>query len=473
MKRVKFTNSYSKLPERFFQRVHPKSGRTGKLIAFNNELAKEMGLSDYSEHDQFEIFSGNKIPSYFDPIAMAYAGFQFGNPVPQLGDGRAHLLGEINGFDIQLKGSGSTKFSRGGDGNSALGPVIREYLISEAMHALGIPTTRALAAVQLDEKVYRQYGEEPAGIFTRVAKSHIRVGTFQYFAFKEDYEAIKVLLDYTLERHYPEISIQSSLNEKVLLFLKELSLRQADLIAKWSSFGFIHGVMNTDNFSVVPLTIDYGPCAFMDEFKFNKVFSSIDRNARYSFFNQVKIAKWNILRLAEVFIPFMDGEQSVNIKKVEETFVSVFKQFEIKRMEAFGKKLGIEKLEGHDEKNIMNFLTYLETHSLDFTLAFRNLDQLYNDDFEFFTKGDEIIEFQSWWKTRVSDISNLNNINPIYIPRNHLIQKVIDEAYEGKYDLFNKMNLVLKNPFIEKDEYSDFSLAPKPSERVYQTFCGT
>lgn len=471
---IAFINTYSKLPERFFEKVNPAIFSDPSLIKFNHELARDLGiaLGNITDEELAAIFSGQKILPGSEPIAQAYAGFQFGNPVPQLGDGRAHLLGEVNGFDLQLKGSGETRFSRRGDGRSALGPVLREYLVSEAMHALGVPTTRALCAVTTGEEVYRQSGPEPGGVFTRVAASHLRVGTFQYFAFRQDLEAIKILLNYTLKRHYSHIDLNADEQTKAISFLKELTLRQADLIAKWSSFGFIHGVMNTDNFSLAGITIDYGPCAFMDEFKFDKVFSSIDQNGRYAFFNQVPIAKWNILRLAECLLPLVDKDQDKAINIIEAELAPLFETFEVKRMQAFSRKLGVDNYQDRDEKLVMRFLNYLQDEKLDFTQAFYNLDKLYYDSSDFYPTTDGLRNFLHEWKTRVTALPNLKQVNPYIIPRNHLIQKVIDNAYAGDFDLFHQMLSVITHPFDDtQDEL--FAKAPEPAEKVYQTFCGT
>lgn len=462
---IHFNNTYSKLPDKFFERVSPASFSEPELILFNEKLADSLGIhyQNKSDKELASIFSGQQILEGSEPLAMAYAGFQFGHPVAQLGDGRAHYLGEVNGFDLQLKGSGQTRFSRRGDGRSALGPVLREYIVSEAMHVLGVPTTRALCAVSTGEEVYRQYGPEPGGVFTRVADSHIRVGTFQYFMFQQDLDGMKTLLDYTIKRHYPELKESKS---KAIDILKALTHKQSDLIAKWSSFGFIHGVMNTDNFSLAGITIDYGPCAFMDEFRFHKVFSSIDERGRYSFFNQTTIAKWNILRLADCLLPLIDENQEMAIKKVEEEVINLFDLFEYKRVESLSKKLGLN----HDENLVHMFLTYLEKESLDFTLAFRNLSK---EDDSFFPKTNEYNEFINLWKSKAPDTTELLNINPLYIPRNHQIQRAIDMAYEGDYSHFKKMIQVLENPFSDQDEYREFSLAPKEGQKVRQTFCGT
>lgn len=472
---INFNNTYDKLPAQFFEAVLPEKCNHPGVISFNQDLAEELGIhTDTADENELAlVFSGQKILPGSNPIAMAYAGFQFGHPVPQLGDGRAHLLGEVNGFDLQLKGSGRTRFSRRGDGKSALGPVLREYIVSEAMHALGVPTTRALCAVTTGDHVFRQDGPEPGGIFTRVAASHLRVGTFQYFAFQQDIESIKTLLDYTINRHDKNLTPLNNYRDKAIEFLKSLTIKQTDLIAKWSGLGFIHGVMNTDNFSLAGITIDYGPCAFMDEFKFEKVFSSIDSNGRYSFFNQVPIAKWNILRLAECLLPLIDSNQDSAIKFVENEVVSLFDQFEEKRMKAFAAKLGITDYQKSDEDLVMQFLTYLENESLDFTKGFRLLPELFKTGSSFYPQTDDLISFLDVWKKRVKNIEGLNDINPIYIPRNHLIQKVIDNAYEGSSDSFHQLLNVVTSPFEEKAGLEEYSRAPGPHERVYQTFCGT
>ena len=471
---MKLENSYLQLPDSFYEKVRPSVMEPASLIAFNKELADKLDpeLSSITNKEASLLYSGQKLFEGSEPIALAYAGFQFGHPVALLGDGRAHLLGQLKGYDLQLKGSGKTKFSRAGDGNSALGPVLREYIVSEAMHVLGVPTTRALAAVEVDKKIMRQFGNEPAGIFTRVAKSHLRVGSFQYYAFRNDKESLFKLLDYTLERHYPEISLDLSFDEKVLKFLESLCQKQADLIAKWSGLGFIHGVMNTDNFSVVPITIDYGPCAFMDEFEFNKVFSSIDRNGRYAFFNQTQIAKWNMLRLSECFIAYMSKDEKENISAIEELFSHNFDSFDEKRMREFARKLGITDYRPSDDKIVMTFLTYLEKTKTDFTLGFRNLDALFLDDTSFYVNHPLLDEFIKKWKDRVKSVS-LKDVNPVIIPRNHLIEDVIDHAYEKNYKPFHLLLRAIESPFSAPQEFKDFTLPPKPSQKVKQTFCGT
>lgn len=475
--RINFNNTYNLLPKEFYEIVNPEIPSNPTLIKFNQSLAKEldMDLKDLSDEDLTTFFSGQKLFPGSLPIAMAYAGMQFGHTVPQLGDGRAHLLGEVAGNDIQLKGSGRTSFSRRGDGKSALGPVLREYIVSEAMHFLNVPTTRALCAVTTGEEVFRQFGPEPGGILTRVAKSHIRVGTFQYFAFQGDIENIKVILDYSIKRHYPEISIKESYSKKVLDFLKALVVKQGDLISKWMSLGFIHGVMNTDNFSIAGITIDYGPCAFMDVFKNDKVFSSIDQNGRYAYSNQISIAKWNILRLAECLLPLLSSNENEAIKIIETELIPEFDYFDKAHNERMAKKLGLNYYLESDAEIINLFLNYLEKEKLDFTLSFRNLPLLFNDQTNFYPQSQLLERFKILWKSRVKSdsINNLNNLNPLYIPRNHKIQEVIDKAYEGNFELFHKMNKILKNPFNENSEARAWEQPPTPNEVVKETFCGT
>lgn len=471
---IKLENSYLNLPETFYKKAIAAKIPSPELIAFNPSLAKEIGLdlSEKNDDELAQIFSGQILLPKSTPISLAYAGFQFGHPVPQLGDGRALLLGQSDGFDIQLKGSGPTPFSRNGDGKSALGPVIREYIVSEAMHHLGVPTTRALCAVTTGEDVFRQQGAEPGGIFTRVADSHLRVGTFQYFAFQNDIESIVTLLDYTIERHYPEFKDLPK-DRKAIELLKSLTVKQAKLIAKWSGLGFIHGVMNTDNFSMAGITIDYGPCAFMEEFNFHKVFSSIDRQGRYSFFNQVPIAKWNLTRLAETLLPLIHSDQQTAIDEVEKSVLPLFSLFETKRIEQFALKLGITDPKETDEELVMQFLKYLEDNSLDFTLGFYQLPDLYRGDVSFYKSNEALENFVKVWKQRVAKIENVNLHNPLYIPRNHLVQKAITEAYQGDFEYFHKLNLILQKPFEKQQNAEEFETPAKPEEAVTKTFCGT
>lgn len=471
---INFLNSYSKLPERFFERVNPAKFKDPKLISFNYELASELGIKTegVSEEELAMVFSGQKILPGSGPISMVYAAHQFGHFVPELGDGRAHLLGEVNGFDIQLKGSGRSRFSRNGDGRSALGPVVREYLLSEAMFHLGVPSTRALAVVATGEDVYRN-NIGPGGVFTRVAPSHIRVGTFQYFAYNNDIDGLKQLLEYSISRHYPELEAIGSLSHRALSFIKSVGDAQAKLISKWMSFGFIHGVMNTDNYSIGGFTIDFGPCAFMDEYYENKVFSSIDRNGRYSYNNQINIAQWNLLRLADCLLPFIDENNDRAISKVQEIFPTIAQQFDNEYLKSMGSKFGISNVIDSDKKIVDEFLNYLEEEELDFTLAFRNLIDLFNGKTCFYPNVSKLESFMKKWKNRVTDVTNLNSINPLLIPRNHQIERAIVQANIGDYKIFNDLKEALKTPFSKSTPYAEYAIPPKVNERITETFCGT
>lgn len=467
-------STYLSLPSSFYKKSLAAPFKEPQLLFFNKQLAADLGFhyQNYSDQQLAHIFSGQVLLPGSTPLALAYAGFQFAHPAPLLGDGRAIILGELKGFDLQLKGSGQTPFSRRGDGRSALGPVIREYVVSEFMNRVGIPTTRALAAVSTGEEVFRQFGPEPGGVFTRVASSHLRVGTFQYCMFNQDELGMKIILDYTIERHYPELR-DLPLVEKCLGLLAAFASRQGELIASWSGMGFIHGVMNTDNCSVAGLTIDYGPCAFLEEFSFNKYFSSIDERARYSFFNQVPIVQWNILRLADCLLPLIDNHQEQAIKRVEERLHPILATFTTLRLKKFAQKMGIDDYQETDEELVMDFLKYLETHTLDFTLSFRHLTKLYEEDHEFYPWSPELDSFVQRWRSRVTSVKNLDAINPLYIPRNHLVQKAIDLAYSGNYQFSEKFMARLADPFTEKAGEEEFALPAQTQEKVTKTYCGT
>jgi len=404
------------------------------------------------------MLSGNKLPETARPISQAYAGHQFGGFSPRLGDGRAILLGELAGKDIQLKGSGRTPFSRGGDGKSALGPVIREYLVSEAMHALGVPTTRALAAVTTGEKVLRQEGPLPGGVFTRVATSHIRVGTFQYFRAQNDTEALKILADYTMARHYPNATDYED-------FLTQAISHQASLIAHWMSLGFIHGVMNTDNCAVSGETIDYGPCAFMDEFHPGCVFSSIDRGARYSWENQARIAHWNLTRLAETLLPLLRPDMDEAIKVAEPLLEDFVPQFKANYLERFQAKLGAEV----PEEFLSKTLGLMANEKLDFTIFFCELTRL--------TEGRESEYFEphkkwlrEWHELGTKDVEAMKKANPVLIPRNHRVEEAIQAAYQGDYAIFHQLVEAWQTPF---EDNAELEKPPTESQKVRETFCGT
>ena len=373
---IPFNNSYAKLPERFYARIHPTAVPSPSLVKVNEGLAKTLGIdaNRLQSDEGINMLAGNQLPENADPIAMAYAGHQFGGWVPQLGDGRAILLGEViraNNvrYDIQLKGSGITPFSRRGDGKAAIGPVLREYIVSEAMHALGVPTTRSLAAVLTGETVTRDRGV-PGAVLTRVARSHVRVGTFQYFYAREDIDAVKTLADYVIERHYPEAR---EFTDPYLTLLDAVAHSQANLIAHWMSLGFIHGVMNTDNMQIAGETIDYGPCAYMDIFHPEKVFSSIDRYGRYAWNQQPVIGQWNLTRLAETLLPLIHQDQQLAMKKAEPVLNKFSAQFNQHFLERFSVKFGLPKNNEHNAIFIQQAFTFMTQQQLDFTLFFREL----------------------------------------------------------------------------------------------------
>lgn len=475
---LKFANSYTKLPEAFYERIFPTRVKSPTLIRLNKELAAKFGLDikELSSNQGAEFFSGNFIAEGSEPIALAYAGHQFGNFVPQLGDGRAILLGEITDknnkhFDIQLKGSGQTKFSRRGDGRAALGPVMREYIISEAMHNLGISTTRSFAFVTTGEYIQRET-ILPGAIITRIASSHIRVGTFQYFAAKGDLESVKTLCDYTIKRHYPECS--KAENPYIELFAK-ISDAQAKLIASWMCIGFIHGVMNTDNTSIAGETIDYGPCAFMDKYNPATVFSSIDVNGRYAYINQPYIGRWNLTRLAECLLPLFgnDAKQSVPIAEgLLDNFYILYENYYMKNMR---RKIGLIKENENDESLIKELLSLMHNNNLDFTNTFRNLADMNKEKLplkEWLFKWDIRTGKEDNNKDQIADI--MNNANPAFIPRNHLVQAAIHQAVnEDKYEKMDELIKVLKQPYKYKEEFASYTNLPSDNERVTETFCGT
>lgn len=487
----RFENTYAALPERFFSRMEANPVAAPKLIRVNRPLARELGL----DPDQLEspegvgMLAGNAFPATAMPIALAYAGHQFGGFVPQLGDGRALLIGEVidsHGVrrDIQLKGSGPTRFSRNGDGRAAIGPVLREYIVSEAMAALGIPTTRTLAAVTTGEPVYRET-KLPGAVVTRVAASHIRIGTFQYFAAREDTEALKLLADYAISRHYPDLA---SREQPYLALLEAVIEAQAGLVARWMLVGFIHGVMNTDNMTISGETIDYGPCAFMDHYEAGAVFSSIDRGGRYAYANQPRIASWNLTRLAETLLPLLheDGEQAVALAE------GALRQFQRLYATAFHDglrhKVGLFSKEEEDLQLIADLLERMERNRADFTLTFRSLaNDLDPEKSAGVTRGlfAEPGDFDEWaarWRERLArDAGSAAHrrdamlaVNPKYIPRNHRIEAVIVAATErGDFAPFEELLGVLEQPFDEQPEMERYASPPEAHERVLQTFCGT
>jgi uncharacterized protein YdiU (UPF0061 family) len=485
-----FQNSYAALPDNFFARVAPTPVAAPRLIKLNRRLAEELGLDpDQLETPEgVEILAGKTVPSGADPIAMAYAGHQFGHFVPQLGDGRAILLGEVldrNGVrrDIQLKGSGPTPFSRRGDGRAALGPVLREYIVSEAMFALGIPTTRSLAAVLTGEPVYRETAL-PGAVLTRVATSHIRVGTFQYFAARRDTEAVRRLADHVIGRHYPELA---DVERPYHALLSAVIGRQAALVARWMNVGFIHGVMNTDNSSISGETIDYGPCAFMDAYDPATVFSSIDEMGRYAFANQPRIALWNLTRLAECLLPLFSDDQEQAVRDAETALDGFPEQFTTAYEAGLRRKLGLFTAHPDDQNLAQALLDAMAAGKADFTLTFRRLSQAASDgnDAEVGAVFQEPAGFDEWaprWRQRLAQEPQapaerqaaMQAVNPAFIPRNHRIEAAIAAAV-GNDDFapFQELITVLASPYLDQPAFAAYGEPPQPDQRVLQTFCGT
>ena len=464
--KLNFQNTFSRLPESFFNKTKPTPVIQPSIIAVNAGLAEELGIDpDFLRSDEgLAVLAGNSIPKGAEPLAMAYAGHQFGGFSPQLGDGRAILIGEIGGKDIQLKGAGPTSFSRRGDGRSALGPVLREYIVSEAMHALGIPTTRALAAVMSGELVFREQPEK-GGILTRVASSHLRIGTAQYFAARGDTESLKVLVKYAIHRHNLKASTAFELFQDVIR-------KQARLVAQWMGVGFIHGVMNTDNMSLSGETIDYGPCAFMDRFNPTQKYSYIDQNGRYAYSNQPSIAQWNLTRLAEALLPLFDEDQekAVQMAKGElEKFPSLFDEA---HLEIFSKKIGLPK--NNDPELIQALLDLMASQKTDFTLTFRSLS---NSSDSFLLNFEDKEPAQDWlarWNAAgLPDTSLMKVMTPAYIPRNHRIEEVIEAAQQDNFSPFDELHKALRNPYNEQEGFGKLQQPPTPEEIVCNTFCGT
>lgn len=489
---IPFANSYAALPERFFARQNPDPVRAPALIRLNTLLSVLLGLdpAPLSSDVGAGIFAGNTVPSGAEPIAQAYAGHQFGGWVPQLGDGRAVLLGEVVGTDgvrrdIQLKGSGRTPFSRGGDGRAALGPVLREYIVSEAMHALGVPTTRALAAVTTGEEVIRD-GYLPGGVLTRVAQSHVRVGTFQYFAARKDEDAIRILADYVIDRHYPDA--RAAENPYVAL-LAAVVTRQANLVAKWFGLGFIHGVMNTDNTSVAGETIDYGPCAFMDIYHPQKVFSSIDQMGRYAFANQPSIMQWNLAQLAQCLLPLFATDTEAALSTAQAEIDAYPQQFELALSAVMRAKLGLQTEQDGDLALGLDLLECMADGKADFTNTFRHLANAVDIDGTDSTDVRDMFEnavaFDAWsvrWQERLRDevcepvacAAAMRRTNPAVIPRNHMVEAAIRAAEDnGDFQPFNDMVDEVILPFEPRPASSRYVQQPAHHEVVSKTFCGT
>ena len=471
-------SSYTQISDKLFSELKPDAVTNPSIVIVNNELAEKLGLNlkGISEEDLSNLFSGNSLPHGSKPFAQAYAGHQFGQ-FTILGDGRAHIVGEQvtpDGeiFDIQYKGSGRTPYSRGGDGKAALGPMLREYLISEAMYYLGIPTTRSLAVVETGEKVYREVPLK-GSILTRVASSHIRIGTFQFLAAHKDYEGMKSLLDFSIKRHFSNLKFSENL---AIEFIKAVMQKQINLIVEWMRVGFIHGVMNTDNSTISGETIDYGPCAFMDHYDANTVFSSIDTQGRYSFANQPSIIQWNLVRLAECLLPLIHKAEKRSIEIAQNlinTFSSLFKD---KWLQMMKKKLGIKDQSEDDEELINNLIKWMQQKKPDFTNTFCNLMNYdHADDEEF--EDDEFNNWKREWKKRVKSKEYLDvmmSCNPILIPRNYLVEEALSEAEtDGKFDKFNELNEIISSPYQLKKVNIKYLKTPTKTNIPYKTFCGT
>ncbi|MGA3224849.1 MAG: protein adenylyltransferase SelO [Acidobacteriaceae bacterium] len=489
-----FANTYARLPERFYARLNPTAVAAPRLVKLNRELAQDLGLDpdELANQQGVEILAGNRVAEGSEPLAEAYAGHQFGHFVPQLGDGRANLLGEVMGrdairYDIQLKGSGPTPFSRGGDGKAALGPVLREYIVSEAMAALGVPTTRALAAVTTGERVLRDT-VLPGAVFTRVAASHLRVGTFQYFAARGDMEATRILADYAIGRHYPEAA---QAKQPYRALLDGVVGRHARLVAQWLLLGFIHGVMNTDNTSISGETIDYGPCAFMEAYDPAKVFSSIDHQGRYAYGNQPRAAHWNLARLAEALLPLLQEEQGSEeaaLASAQEALAAFAPQFETALAAGLGRKLGLLTDHEGDDSLAQDLLRRMAENRADFTLTFRRLSTA-----AFGPEGDQAVRtlfaepsaYDAWaeqWRRRLEEepvspqerAAAMRRSNPAFIPRNHLVQEALDAAVERQdFQPFEQLLNVVTRPYEDRPELERYATPARPEQCVSQTFCGT
>ena len=478
----KFKNSYLQLPKDMQSKQLPEKVKNPKLVLINNNLSNELGinLSNLDPEYLALVFSGNQLPAGSDTIAMAYAGHQFGH-FTILGDGRAILIGEhINNkkqrYEIQFKGSGKTEFSRNGDGKAALGPMLREYIISEAMYHLNIPTTRSLAVVKTDEKVIRET-ELTRAILTRVASSHIRVGTFQYFAYKKDDESLKSLVNYSIDRHYAEIKNSENI---YINLIDRLMDKQIDLVVNWMRVGFIHGVMNTDNMALSGETIDYGPCAFMDKYDPKTVFSSIDHFGRYAYYNQPSITKWNLARFAECLIPFLDTNKDEAIKIATNKINEFDKKYEKKWLKMMSDKIGLLDTEKEDEVLILDLLQWMHSNKADYTNTFYNLinekifsNQVY-DNADFLTWKDR-------WKMRLSKYKNkmdkveekMKFSNPIIIPRNYKVEEALSAAESGDMSLVEILLKALEKPYENNSNLKDFQITEKLNKSGYKTYCGT
>jgi serine/tyrosine/threonine adenylyltransferase len=478
-----FDNSYARLPKLFYSSQNPNTTRSPKLIILNGPLTASLGLNieALQSEDGVAVLAGNRIPEGASPLAQAYAGHQFGH-FTMLGDGRAMLISEQitpsgERFDIQLKGSGRTSYSRGGDGRAALGPMLREYIISEAMHALGIPTTRSLAVVTTGESVIRET-ELTGAIMTRVASSHLRVGTFQYVAKWGTIEELRILADYTLKRHYPDIEADEN---RYLSLLQEVIKRQAMLISKWQLVGFIHGVMNTDNMTISGETIDYGPCAFMDAYDPETVFSSIDTQGRYAYGNQPYIAGWNLARFAETLLPLLHDNEDEGVKLAQEAISNFMELYHSNWLAGMREKLGVFNEETQDESLIEDLLSMMQKYRADYTNTFRALTLDRHEDTVLFGTP-EYAQWHELWQARqerqqeskASSQQLMRKSNPAVIPRNHRVEAALEAAVQqGDYSVMEKLLDVLSSPYAHTPEQAEYCTLPAPSTRPYRTFCGT
>ena len=478
----RFKTTYTNLPDQFFTKIGTDTVASPDIIILNNELSISLGLDfqEFNDQELAELFSGNQLPKGSTPFSQAYAGHQFGY-FSILGDGRAHVLGEHitpsgERVDVQFKGSGRTPYSRSGDGKAALGPMLREYIISEAMHYLGIPTTRSLAVVTTGEPVLRETVLSGA-ILTRVASSHIRVGTFEFAANQLDKKALELLMNYTIQRHYPDLKDSEN---KALSLIKTVMEKQAELIVHWMRVGFVHGVMNTDNMTLCGETIDYGPCAFMDMYDPNTVFSSIDHMGRYSFANQIKVAQWNLTRFAETLLQFIDDEV-YNSSKIAKEMIDQFSEvFKSKWLMMMNTKLGLFDSFVGDDKLVYDLLDWMHNNNVDYTNFFLELGRLDKPNGRIY----EDRKFEEWYtrwqnrlgknsKSRISSICLMNSVNPTVIPRNHIVENTLEAAYRCDFKPLQDLLAVVKEPYLDSSYYSPYQKPPEPSNRSYQTFCGT
>jgi len=485
----KFDNTYAEKLEGFYVPFIGDQAPDPKLVSLNHSLADTLGLdlNSLSLVEVAAIFSGGISLTGCAPLAQVYAGHQFGGFSSRLGDGRALLLGEVidrNGerYDIHLKGSGRTPYSRGGDGKAAIGPVLREYILGEAMNALNVPTTRALAAVTTGENVYRE-GLQQGAVLARVAESHLRVGTFQYFAAQGQNDKVKQLADYTIQRHFPKI--KSDENSYISL-LRAVCERQAVLLAKWMNIGFVHGVMNTDNMTISGETIDYGPCAFIDTYDPAAVFSSIDQQGRYAYGNQAHMAQWNLARLAETLLPLINSDSDEAVRMATEEVNAFSENYKALWLEGMRTKIGLTTMEEGDQALINDLLALMKEQSVDFTLLFRGLSDVVQGEMEvvrsLFADPEPFnIWYEQWFERLARDpleldarVLLMNSVNPVYIPRNHKVEEALQAAEKDQnYEPFEKLMSVLADPFVERKGLDEYAL-PAPSDfGPYRTFCGT